>query len=120
MGIQNLLQADTLLQITPGRLTSIVAGLVGLISVIIGGIALARSVRRIKGVGPGGVALVMGLIGVAIATVHLGSTTGGFGTGKGRAGAIVAIVIGLIGIVLGALAVSRSRRITTGISKERR
>ena|SRR5688572_9746116 len=110
MYIQHLLQTDMLLQITPGRLTSVVAGLVGLISIIIGGIALTRSVRRARGAGLGSVALMMGLIGLIIASVHLARTTGGFGTGKGRAGAIVAIVIGLIGMILGGLGMSRFRR----------
>ena len=36
--------------------------------------------------------------------------TGGFGTGGGRAGAIVALVLGLIGVNLGGLALARSRR----------
>ena len=38
------------------------------------------------------------------------SSTGGFGTGGGRAGAIVTLVLGLIGMNLGGLALARSRR----------
>jgi hypothetical protein len=109
MSMQSLLQVDLFLQITPGRLSSIIAGLVGLVSVIIGGVALARS-RRSGAI----IAFVMGLIGVVFSGVHLASTTGGFGTGKGRAGAIVALVIGLMGMVLGWLALSRSRRVARG------
>ena len=113
MNMQSLLQIGLLLQITPGRLFSVVAGLVGIISVVIGGIALARSARRISaGRIMGAVALVAALIGMVLSVVHLARTTGGgFGTGKGRAGAIVALVIGLIGLVLGGLALARSRRI---------
>lgn len=37
------------------------------------------------------------------------ATTGGFGTGSGRAGAIVALVLSLIGISLGGLALARFR-----------
>jgi hypothetical protein len=38
----------------------------------------------------------------------------GIGTGSGRLGAIVAFVLGLIGIVLGSVAVVRSRKNTPG------
>jgi hypothetical protein len=54
--------------------------------------------------------LVLGLIGMALAGLHLATTTGGFGTGSGRAGAVVALVLGLIGVVLGRLALAGSRR----------
>jgi hypothetical protein len=42
--------------------------------------------------------------------LHLAGSTGGFGTGNGRAGAIVALVVGLIGMNLGGLGLARSRR----------
>jgi len=38
---------------------------------------------------------------MVLSVVHLRSSTGGFGTGSGRAGAIVALVLGLIGMNLG-------------------
>jgi Family of unknown function (DUF6223) len=97
-----------------GRLVPIVAAVVGLIGVVIGGLALARSTGRI-GTGNGRrgaiVAGVAGLIGVVVSGLHLANSTGGFGTGNGRAGAIVAAVVGLIGMVLAGLALVRSRRI---------
>ena len=99
--------------LTGGRARAIVAAVVGLISLVIGGLALARSAGRIgTGNGRAGaiVALVLGLIGMVLSVVHLGSSTGGFGTGGGRAGAIVALVLGLIGMNLGGLALARSRR----------
>jgi uncharacterized membrane protein YqhA len=99
--------------ITSGRAEALVAAAVGLISLVIGGLALARAAGRIgSGNGRAGaiVALVLGLIGMVLSVVHLGSSTGGFGTGSGRAGAIVALVLGLIGMNLGALALARSRR----------
>ena len=99
--------------LTAGRARAMVAAVVGLISLVIGGLALARSAGRIgTGNGRAGaiVALVLGLIGMVLSVVHLGSSTGGFGTGSGRAGAIVALVLGLIGINLGGLALARSRR----------
>ena len=114
MIIQSLLQID-LLQvsgITPGRAASLLSAAVGLISVIIGRLALIRSARRTSsGRVMGIVALVVGLIGIVLSVLHLAGTTGGFGTGKGRAGAIVAIVVGLIGMILGGLALARSRRL---------
>ena len=99
--------------ITPGRARALVAAVVGLLSLVVGGLALARSAGRIgTGSGRAGaiVALVLGLIGMVLSVVHLGSSTGGFGTGSGRAGAIVALVLGLIGMNLGGLALARSRR----------
>lgn len=98
---------------TSGRARALVGAVVGLISVLIGGLALARSTGRLgNGSGRAGaiVALVLGLIGLVLSVVHLGSSTGGFGTGGGRAGAIVALVLGLIGMNLGGLALARSRR----------
>ena len=91
--------------ITTGRARSLVGGVVGLISVIIGGLALARNWRTGAVVGS-----VLGLIAMILSVVHLGTTTGGFGTGSGRAGAIVALVLGLIGVSLGGLVLVRSRR----------
>ena len=99
--------------ITPGRARALVAVVVGLISLVIGGLALARSAGRIgTGSGRAGaiVAMVLGVIGMVLSVVHLGNSTGGFGTGSGRAGAIVALVLGLIGMNLGGLALARSRR----------
>ena len=98
--------------ITSGRARALVAAAVGLISLIIGGLAMLRSKGRL-GAGSGRigaiVALVLGLIGIFLSLVHLTSYTGGFGTGGGRAGAIVALVLSLIGIILGGLVVARSR-----------
>jgi hypothetical protein len=105
--------APTAGAITNGRARALVAVAVGLISLVIGGLALARSAGRIgAGNGRAGaiVALALGLIGMVLSVAHLGSSTGGFGTGSGRAGAIVALVLGLIGMNLGGLALSRPRR----------
>ena len=99
--------------LTPGRLGAIVAVVVGLTSMVIGGLSLARSAGRF-GAGNGRtgaiVAAVVGLIGIVLAGLHLANSTGGFGTGGGRAGAIVAIVVGLTGMVLAGLTLARSRR----------
>ena len=98
--------------LTGGRTRALVVAAVGLISLVIGGLALARSAGRIgtgNGRAGGIVALILGLIGIVLSVVHLGTSTG-FGTGGGRAGAIVALVLGLIGVTLGGLALARSRR----------
>jgi hypothetical protein len=81
------------------------AAMVGLIGVVLGGLALTGNGRR------GAIAAgAAGLISVAIGGLHTANSAGGLGTGNGLAGAIVAIVVGLISMVLGGLAVARARR----------
>jgi uncharacterized membrane protein len=118
MNMLNFLQLDLFLQvsgITPGRAAALLPAVVGLISVVIGKLALARSAGR---VGSGRlkaiVALVIGLIGMVLSGLHLARATGAIGTGSGKLGAIVALVLGLIGMVIGGLALARSRRIAKG------
>ncbi len=118
--MESLLQVSLILQITPGRLTTITYAVVGLISVVLGGLALARSGRIGSGRLAAIAALVVGLIGMVLSGIHLASSTGEFGTGSGRLGAIVALVVGLIGVVLGGLALTRSRRIAKGSSSSNR
>ncbi len=99
--------------LTDGRTRALVAAGIGLISLVIGGLALARSAQpnaTNRGRTMGIVALILGLIGIVLSVIHLGTSTGGFGTGSGRAGAIVALVLGLIGVNLGGLALARARR----------
>jgi hypothetical protein len=95
-----------------GRLGAIVAALLGLTGVVIGGLSLARSAGRI-GTGNGRrgaiAAGVAGLISVVVGGLHSANSAGGFGTGNGLAGAIVAMLVGLISMVLGGLALVRSR-----------
>ena len=88
-----------------GRLIPSVAALVGLMGVVLGGVALARSAGRI-GIAAG----VAGLISVIVGGLHAANSAGGIGTGNGLAGAIVAMVVGLISMVLGGLALARARR----------
>lgn len=115
MNILSLLQVDLFLQVsglTPGRAAALLPAVLGLISVIIGWIALARSAAhtgsgRLLAIG----ALGLGLIGIILSGLHLARATGAIGTGSGRLGAIVALVLGLIGMAFGWLTLSRSRRI---------
>jgi len=51
----------------------------------------------------------LGLICIVLAGIHIANTTGGFGTGGGKAGAIVAIVLGLIATILSGIALTRFR-----------
>lgn len=97
--------------LTTGRARSLVGAVVGLISLIVGWLALRSAGRTGNGRGAGMVALVLGLIGVVLDVVHLSTFTGAFGTGSGRAGAIVGLVLALIGMSLGGLAVARSRHV---------
>src|SRR5688572_8817713 len=74
-----------------GRTVPTVAAVVGLISVVIGGLALTRSACRI-GAGNGRTraiaVLLLGLISMAIGGLQMANSPGGFGTGNGLAGAI--------------------------------
>ncbi|GII28174.1 DUF6223 family protein [Planotetraspora mira] len=99
--------------LTAGRLWSVVAALLGLAGVVIGGLALARSAGRIgTGTGRRGgiVAPVAGLAGAVIGGLVVAAAEGGPGTGYGIVGGFVAVVVGLIAMVLGGLALARSRR----------
>ena len=96
--------------ITAGRAKSLVGGVLGLISLIIGWRAKAR-VSNSNSAKPMAVtALVLGLLAIVLSIVHLANVTGGFGTGGGKAGAIVALVLGLIGGTLGGLTLRTKRK----------
>ncbi|MEV0353277.1 DUF6223 family protein [Nonomuraea sp. NPDC050680] len=97
--------------LTTGRLWSVVGALLGLAGVVIGGLALARSVRRIGNGGRRGaiVALAAGLACAVIGGLVVGAADGGPGTGYGIVGGYVDLVVGLIAVVLGGLTLARSR-----------
>ena len=105
--------AASVYTMSPGRIGSSVAAVVGLIGAVIGGLALARSARRIGNGGRRGAiaALVLGPIGLVIGGLVVATADGGLGTGNGIAGGVVAVVVGLIGMAVGGLALARSRRI---------
>jgi hypothetical protein len=98
-----------------GRLLPTVAAVVGLVGVILGGLALSRSAGRTgNGRREAIAAEVAGLISVVVGGLHAANSAGGVGTGNGLAGAIVAVVVGLISMVLGGLTLARSRRTLAG------
>ena len=100
-----------LLIITAGRLTSIAIGILGLISLVIGRQALARTTASMRPRRPKAIAtLVIGLTVVILSVLQLSLSTDGFGTGSGKLGAIVAMLLGVIGAALGCLALVRSQR----------
>jgi hypothetical protein len=109
------IQADavTVYTMSPGRIGALMAGVVGLSAVVIGGLALARSARRV-GTGDarrGAVsALVLGPIAWVVGALVVASADGGIGTGNGLGGGVVAMLVGLVGMFLGVLALARSRR----------
>ncbi|WP_411147485.1 DUF6223 family protein [Streptomyces sp. A30] len=45
--------------------------------------------------------MAVGLVGTALAVLHLATSSGGPGTGNGMVGAIVAIPLGVIAMALG-------------------
>src|SRR5262245_58802192 len=105
--------AVTVYTMTPERIAASSAVLVGLIGAAVGGLALARSARRIGNNGRRGaiLALVLGPIGLVVGGLVVATADGGLGTGNGLAGGVVAMVVGFIGMALGGLALARSPRV---------
>ena len=105
--------AASVYTITPGRLGAIVAGLLGLTGLVIGGLSLLRPNGRFgTSSGPRGamIAFGAGLIGIVLGVLVVATSDAGIGTGNGRAGAYVALVVGTTAIVLGGFAMARFRR----------
>lgn len=86
---------------------------VGLLGLVIGWLALARSGNR-TGTGSartsGRSAIAVGAVGTVLAVLHLVTSSGGPGTGNGLVGAVVAVPLGLGGVFLGRRALTRFRR----------
>jgi hypothetical protein len=93
-----------------GRLVPSVAAVVGLASVVIGVLALARSGGGRSGRARVVLALAAGLISAVVGGLHAANAAGGLGTGNGLAGAVIAVALGLIGMAVAVLALARSRR----------
>ncbi|MEV0381722.1 DUF6223 family protein [Nonomuraea sp. NPDC050643] len=121
LGLAAPATADVLVQpdpvsaytLTAGRLWSVVAALLGLAGVVIGGLTLTRSARRGgPGTGRNGaiVALAAGLAGAVIGGLVVAAADGGPGTGYGIVGGYLALAVGLISVAVGGLTLGRSRR----------
>lgn len=100
---------------TPRRLWATGAAAMGLVSVVIGGLALRRSIARIGNQGRHGAvfALVLGLTAAVNGGLNLVLAKGGLGSGNGVVGGAAALVLGLIAAFLGAFALLRFRRSET-------
>src|SRR5215510_10944470 len=105
--------ATTVYGLTPRRLWATTASVLALAGVVIGGLALRRSARRI-GADNGRIgaiaALVAGLIAAVNGALNLASAKGGPGSGNGVVGGAAGFLLGLIAMALGGLALARSRR----------
>ncbi|MGW4113777.1 DUF6223 family protein [Actinosynnema sp. NPDC004786] len=114
MSVDILLAADAVDAYTfsAGRVVALVAGALGLVGAIVGGLALVRSRRPDPGSARGRavVALVAGSVAAVAGALVVITADGGLGTGNGLGGGVVAVVVGLVGVVLGGLALARSRR----------
>lgn len=95
---------------TQARARALVWMVIGLISVVLGVIALRSRAGAKAGRVASIVALILGLIGTVVSILHISASTG-IGTGGGRAGAIIGLVLALIGVVLGGLALTIKRRL---------
>jgi Family of unknown function (DUF6223) len=99
--------------LTPRRLWATTVALLALVSVVIGGLALARPASRFgTACGRFGAiaALVAGLIAVVNWWAELAIANGGPGTGNGVVGGGAALVLGLIASALSGLALAQRRR----------
>ena len=105
--------ATTVYGLTSRRAWATTAGVLALVGVLAGAMALVRSVRRIGNGGRRGatVAVVAGPIAAINGALVLALATGGPGSGNGVVGGAGALVLGLVGTALGGLVLSRSRRI---------
>lgn len=96
--------------ITAGRARALVGAFVGLISLIVGWRAKARSSKVSSNSRGAMVALSLGVISTILNALHLWASAGAmFGSGSGKAGAIFGIVLSLVGITLGALALRKKK-----------
>ena len=104
--------ATTVQGLTTRRLWATTSGLLALISVVIGGLALAYSTNRFGTTVRLGaiVALAAGLVAAINGALVLAAANGGLGSGNGVVGGAAALVLGLIGMLMGGLALNRSHR----------
>ena len=102
--------ATTVQGLTSRRLWATTVVGLGLVSVVIAGLALAArfgaSSRRLAGI----VALVAAVIAAVNGAFVVAMANGGPGSGNGVVGGAAALVLGLIGMTLGALALTRTHR----------
>jgi hypothetical protein len=107
MDAHNATLVGTVIAASSGRVGAFAAGLVGLASLVIGGLAVARAGERRRSRAT--VAMGLGLIAIAGGGLVVATSDGGVGTGNGLGGAVVAVVLGSVGTILSGLARTRAR-----------
>ncbi|MBT2561191.1 hypothetical protein J7E50_10145 [Pedobacter sp. ISL-68] len=91
--------------ITPARAIGLAELLLGILSIVFA----ARAKKR-SSISGAKTALTLGLVTVTLSIVHFVTTAGAvFGSGSGKAGAILAIILGLVGIILSWSALPRKK-----------
>ncbi|MFA6057506.1 MAG: DUF6223 family protein [Taibaiella sp.] len=110
--------SPTVTGITAGRAKSLAGGAIALVSVIMGALAKARSKSANRsGAGNNGnkrtqaiISLSLAGIAIILSMIHLSTSAGAvFGSGSGKAGAIVTLVLALIGAALSGLVLRPKR-----------
>jgi hypothetical protein len=88
--------------ITSARARSLVGTVIGLVSLVTALYTKAQTNKNAKKSRTwGNWALVLGIVAIVLSIIHLASTNGDFGTGGGKAGAIVGLALGFAGAGLG-------------------
>ena len=103
--------------VTDGRARALVAVFISLLSAILGCLALSRSLTRARKPNRRRIAivsLVLAFAAIVLSAIHLATASGPFGSGSGRAGAIVALLLGITGAGLGRMALVRVNRYAGG------
>jgi peptidoglycan/LPS O-acetylase OafA/YrhL len=90
--------------ITSGRARSLIGVVLGIASVIVGWSSKRKTRRRSAS------ALLLGIAAMIVSVAHLLNLTGDFGTGGGKAGAIVALGLGTFGCVVSVVALLKQRK----------
>jgi Family of unknown function (DUF6223) len=114
--------ATTVYGLTQRRQWALVVLAVAFVSVIIGVLALRKSVSRfsiLNGKRGAIVAIVAGLFALIIGGLSLATANGGPGTGNGVLGSAQALILGLTGAILGIIALSRYQKIFKSGSNRR-
>ena len=94
--------------ITSGRAKAMAIGVLGLISLVIAWRAKLRVSKNSSSRNGVVVAFVLSLSSIILSVIHLMTSAGAvFGSGSGKAGALVALLFGLIGAVLSGLALQK-------------
>lgn len=98
-------------ELTSGRVWSLTALAVGLISAIVAGVFLLRSTKKSVKRGYSIATATAGAVVILYALIHLNILfTGDLGTGDGKAGALFAIMLGVVTIILSVISLVRTRR----------